>query len=433
MHLHRIQIFLFISIKVLFYVIMESYENLYNSICRLCLKYNRSDNLVPLFDKSSGNVSYYGKAVTTFAAILLKKGDSLPPSMCKKCLLLLKQCIYFKFTCESNDKQLGLLKSLMTDNLMQTVVEYTLFKLNNLLNTSDACNIPKQTINNTDNHINDLTTIESNNIKNDNKNSFGWLYDVQIEHLNNATTKIKKNKSEKTHEILESLDKIVSPNKKLCSDIVTVKPKRKLKRRLRYRFIKKVTNNKSLDQETYICNICNKILANQKTYENHMQRHNGCRYICEHCGKGFPVLAELQIHLVARHGTGPYLQCQHCPFKAPRKFDLIEHERIHSGERPFTCEKCGLTFRRRGIWKNHLIYHTEKKIQCTLCPKKFYRRCQMLVHYNNVHDRMYMYVCAKCGAMYAKPVTVRRHMMDKHGIPREMQGKILRVKKTGFQ
>ncbi|CAG4972238.1 unnamed protein product [Colias eurytheme] len=412
---------------------MESYEKLYNSICRLCLKYNKSDNLVPLFDKNSGNVNCYGKAVATFAAIVFKKEDSLPPSMCKKCLLLLKQCIYFKFTCESNDKRLRLLKSLETDNFMQTVVEYTLFKLNNLLNTSDACNnIPKQTINAKKTKISDLAaTVERNNIKNDNQNSLDSVFSlVQIEDLN-ATPKIEK-KSEKPNENLDSLDKLVSLNKKLCSDKMTVRPIRKLKRRLRNRFIKN-TKNKSLEQETYNCNICNKKLANQKTYENHMQRHNGCRFICEHCGKGFPVLAELQIHIVARHGTGRYLQCKLCPFKAYKKFDLIEHERIHSGERPFTCEKCGLTFRRRAIWKNHLIRHTEKKVQCTLCPKKFYRHSQMMVHYNSMHDRMYMYACAKCDAMYAKPATVRRHMTDKHGVPREMQGKILRVKKSGLQ
>ncbi|XP_045507053.1 fez family zinc finger protein 2-like [Colias croceus] len=412
---------------------MESYEKLYNSICRLCLKYNKSDNLVPLFDKNSGNVNCYGKAVATFAAIVFKKEDSLPPSMCKKCLLLLKQCIYFKFTCEASDKKLRLLKSLVTENFMQTIVEYSLFKLNNLLNTSDVCNnIPKQTINAKKTKINHLAaTVKRNNINNDNQNSLDSVFSlVQIEDLN-ATPKIEK-KTEKPNEIIDSLDKIVLPNKKLCSDKMAVRPKRKLKRRLRNRFIKN-TKNKSLDQETYNCNICNKILANQKTYENHMQRHNGCRFICEHCGKGFPVLAELQNHIVARHGTGPCLQCKLCPFKAYKKFDLMEHERIHTGERPFTCEKCGLTFRRRAIWKNHLIYHTEKQIQCTLCPKKFHRRSQMMVHYNSMHDRMYMYVCAKCDAMYAKPVTVRRHMMDKHGVPREMQGKILRVKKSGLQ
>lgn len=138
---------------------------------------------------------------------------------------------------------------------------------------------------------------------------------------------------------------------------------------------------------------------------------------------------ELSIHQVTRHGTGPYLQCSHCPFKAPRRFDLIEHERLHTGERPYTCEKCGRTFRRRGIWKKHLIYHMEKKVQCPQCPRKFYQRSEMLAHANNVHDRVYVYVCDKCGATYAKSTTVRRHLTERHGIPREQQGKIIRVNK----
>lgn len=53
----------------------------------------------------------------------------------------------------------------------------------------------------------------------------------------------------------------------------------------------------------------------------------------------------------------------------------------------------------------------------------------MLAHANNVHDRVYVYLCNKCGATYAKTATVRRHMTERHGIPREMQGKVIRINK----
>ncbi|XP_041972352.1 zinc finger protein interacting with ribonucleoprotein K-like [Aricia agestis] len=204
-------------------------------------------------------------------------------------------------------------------------------------------------------------------------------------------------------------------------------------RRRRMKFSRNGHNDTQNEQkQDFKCNVCGKVLANPHTYKHHMERHTGCRYICEHCGKGFPVLKELHIHQVCRHGTGPGLPCSQCPFKASRTIELIEHERIHTGERPFACEKCGLTFRRRAIWRKHLVIHSEKTVQCPQCNKKFFQRGEMLSHANSVHERVYMYMCTKCDATYAKSSTVRRHMIERHGIPREAQGKIIRInKKSG--
>ncbi|VVC95402.1 unnamed protein product [Leptidea sinapis] len=107
---------------------MESPEDIYyKHICRLCLKYNKQDNMVPIFEDNSNKLSCYGKSVLFFADIVLKKEDDFPSKMCKKCLILLKNCIRFKFSCESSNQQLESLKNLGSGSFKQNVVEYTLF------------------------------------------------------------------------------------------------------------------------------------------------------------------------------------------------------------------------------------------------------------------------------------------------------------------
>ncbi|KAJ2937809.1 hypothetical protein O0L34_g18591 [Tuta absoluta] len=175
------------------------------------------------------------------------------------------------------------------------------------------------------------------------------------------------------------------------------------------------------------CKVCSKVLASAHSLKYHMERHTGGSYICEHCGRKFCTKAELQYHLASTHEIGNQFTCKQCGFKAPKRYELMEHERIHTGERPYTCDKCGLTFRRRGVWRKHSLYHMEKTIQCQQCPRKFFVKGELIAHVNGVHQRMYIYACNYCDTTYAKTGTVRRHMIDKHGIAREEQGKIKRI------
>nr|XP_026492040.1 zinc finger protein 836-like [Vanessa tameamea] len=415
---------------------MENYEEMYNSICRICLNYGNKQNMVSLIDNNTKDgISCHGKAVLSFTNISIKKQDSLPSVMCIKCLYLLKQAIYFKLVCESSDKCLRNFVSIVGDNIekmKEKVVEYTMLRFylpNEQLYSSNKIIKNKQTKNSDIISITNESGVMSEKKLND--------VAISADYFNDQSD-IEPYKEDEDV-ILEDMEKLINENV-FTSSVKKHKPFKRKHLKIKRKLVKRqkmLAIQKAIEQRKtikLICKVCNKVLANQHTYEHHMQRHNGCRYICEHCGKGFPVRTELQIHQVSRHGTGPYLQCSHCPFKAPRKFDLIEHERLHTGERPYTCEKCGLTFRRRGIWRKHLIYHTEKKIQCPQCPRKFFQRSEMLAHANNIHDRVYVYLCNKCGATYAKTATVRRHMSERHGIPREMQGKIIRVNKgIGYQ
>ncbi|CAD0205731.1 unnamed protein product [Chrysodeixis includens] len=402
---------------------MDTYENMYKSICRLCLSVTSGNEMVSLIDISKEKgLSCFGESITILTNVKLQKDDKLPTMMCQMCVVLLKQAIYFKLKCESTDKKL---KQLMNDqiyndtsdqDLKEIVCEYVMFN-QYFPNTTPA---KGPVINKTPR--NGLKTeksgrqnaLKSANIKARHNSNRSHDYDDFLNDSSSNHSAKHGDNEEDMNCVLNTIQNIINTPAK------NSRSKRKFKREGQLIIPSKQRNIK--------CKICLKVLANRLTYDHHMQRHSNCRYICDQCGKGFPVLTDMHEHQLVRHGIGPYLKCDHCPYKAPKKSTLIEHLRLHTGERPFTCEKCGLTFRRRAIWRNHLVHHMEKKVQCTYCPKKFYRQSHMLAHCNNVHERLYMFMCNICNVTYAKTETVRRHMLVKHGIPKEKQGKVIRIK-----
>ena len=99
------------------------------------------------------------------------------------------------------------------------------------------------------------------------------------------------------------------------------------------------------------------------------------------------------------------------------KTGLVQHQRLHTGERPFACEFCPKRFRDHTSMRRHRRIHTgDKPFLCTHCGKTFTQvanmKRHMLVHQSDNKGRLYP--CPFCGVELASKSDVRSHVAKEH-------------------
>lgn len=142
------------------------------------------------------------------------------------------------------------------------------------------------------------------------------------------------------------------------------------------------------------CDLCGKVLANEKSLAKHMKTHTRTKedwVTCKICGKEVMSSDYLSRHM-RTHG-GRSCKCKVCgkAFVAPG--DLRRHMNIHTGEMPYSCPICSRSFNCiSNMIRHKRFFHNEMKLfECKVCDRKFKDMTQHLkskLHKRSVQNKL---------------------------------------------
>ena len=158
------------------------------------------------------------------------------------------------------------------------------------------------------------------------------------------------------------------------------------------------------------CQICQKGFSNKKSLNGHTKEiHEEKALPCDECSQIFGTVGSLNKHKKTVHVLNSF-KCPQCNKKCKTQGNLNRHIRsIHEKEN-FSCNLCDYSTTQQGNLSGHVesVHENKKNFFCKACPFSCYHKGDFVRHMR-IHTGEKPFQCNKCLARFSLKQSLQRH------------------------
>ncbi|KAH7725841.1 zinc finger protein [Aphelenchoides avenae] len=175
----------------------------------------------------------------------------------------------------------------------------------------------------------------------------------------------------------------------------------------KYAFAKQRHGHTHASEHSYQCSAagCGKSFARKGHLQDHLQTHAGLKRKARESKEAHRTKDK------PRKTIGRPYACTVCTKPFQRAEHLTYHMRVHTGERPFTCDECDTRFTQKAALSLHkaAMHSDERSFTCDTCPAAFVRQRDLSLHIKIHTSGDPIFPCETCGRAFSRNNARMRH------------------------